>query len=135
MSLKLCKNRKALTGGVNYSQVRRQQRWTGACQRLILYVLRPLARSVGISSTEALPCHFPCSFLSSMAVLSAVWIPVLSLLQLAHCSVFRHAPGKPHLSQSWSDSTKAHFKPSSVYENDQFKTYISTFYLNLASFL
>ncbi|XP_054463568.1 transmembrane gamma-carboxyglutamic acid protein 2 [Anoplopoma fimbria] len=33
-----------------------------------------------------------------MAALSAVWIPVLSLLQLAHCSVFfRHAPGDPVL--------------------------------------
>ncbi|XP_044186962.1 transmembrane gamma-carboxyglutamic acid protein 2 [Thunnus albacares] len=31
-----------------------------------------------------------------MAVLSAVWIPVLFLLQLAHCSVtYRHTPGDP----------------------------------------
>ncbi|XP_039979879.1 transmembrane gamma-carboxyglutamic acid protein 2 [Xiphias gladius] len=30
-----------------------------------------------------------------MATLSVVWIPVLSLLQLAHCAVtFRHSPGK-----------------------------------------
>nr|XP_043905940.1 transmembrane gamma-carboxyglutamic acid protein 2 isoform X1 [Solea senegalensis] len=38
------------------------------------------------------------SVLASMAALSMVWIPVLSLLQLAHCAVTsRHAAGEPVL--------------------------------------
>nr|XP_033499705.1 ras-related protein R-Ras2-like isoform X2 [Epinephelus lanceolatus] len=38
------------------------------------------------------------SFFASMAALSVVWIPLLFLLQLAHCSViYRHAPGDPVL--------------------------------------
>ncbi|XP_018553889.1 transmembrane gamma-carboxyglutamic acid protein 2 [Lates calcarifer] len=41
-----------------------------------------------------------------MAALWAVWIPALSLLQLAHCAVtFRHAPGQPVLLDEQSATT------------------------------
>jgi len=63
---------------------------------------------------------FSLQFFSSMAVLIVVWITLLSLLQMVHCSVsYRHTPGKPQLLISYKDTafTNRNFVLHSETEN------------------